>query len=160
MSGPLRTYLDKRVDHVLPLAHSSPPKPAAPSSGSSLLFSSSCSHSFSDKSFKGGDADAGGPLAISVLTYNVWFDLDDWQLRFDAVASIIERLQPTVHIPHPLPLSCLTCSTVCVCACCVLCMSIFVYVYVCVCACVCACVCHCDCRWCAFRRSPSNSHWL
>jgi len=38
MSGPLRTYLAKRVDHVLPLAHSSPPEPAAPSLGSSIFF--------------------------------------------------------------------------------------------------------------------------
>ena len=42
---------------------------------------------------------------MSVLTYNVWFDLDDWQPRFDAVAGIIEHLQPTVHVTHTPPLA-------------------------------------------------------
>lgn len=34
---------------------------------------------------------------VSVLTWNVWFDLDDWQLRFAAVADVIKLHKPTVQ---------------------------------------------------------------
>ncbi len=87
---------------------------------------------------------------MSVLTYNVWFDLDDWQPRFDAVAGIIEHLQPTVHLTHPTPRRSLAhisvcggaCAVVrvrwCVCggACACTCAVVRVRVFVCACACV------------------------
>jgi endonuclease/exonuclease/phosphatase family metal-dependent hydrolase len=44
------------------------------------------------------DGDDEEEVSVSVLTWNVWFDLDDWRLRFDGVADVIRRLQPTVRL--------------------------------------------------------------